>query len=145
MKIRKATKKDIPRMFEILKGNSPRYPEKVALLELNEMFSEALFRPTYLIVEDKGEVVAFGGFVSSWVDNAIVNMFWINVDSEVQGKGVGAELIEGLIREIEKIRKPKVKMVLISTDIPGFYEKFRFEEMGDKYDGDYVLMGRRLG
>ena len=145
MKTRKTTKKDIPKMFEILKLNSPNYPKKLALQELNEMFSKSLIKPTYIVIEDKKEIVAFGGFIPSWMDNMVFNIFWVNVNPECKNQGIGSGLMKDLIERIKKVKKPKVKMILISTKIPGFYEKFGFEEMGSKYDGDYVLMGRRLG
>ena len=59
MKFRKAKKEDIPEMFEILKINSQKYPKKLAFQELNEMFSDSLFKPSYIVAEEKGEIIAF--------------------------------------------------------------------------------------
>ena len=71
MKIRKARKKDIPQMLEIIKSNNPKYPKKLALKEIQEMFSKSMLKPTYIVAEDKNEILGFGGFISSWVDNMV--------------------------------------------------------------------------
>ena len=145
MKFRKARKNDIAQMFEILKVNNPGYPEKLALRELNEMFSDSFVCPTYIVAEDKKKILGFGGFIPSWVDNMVFDIFWVNVDPEHKGKGIGSELMKDLIVRIGKMKKPEAKMILISTKKAGFYERFGFRAMGPGYDGDYALMGLRLG
>ncbi len=144
MKIRKATKKDIKQMLEIVKINNPTYLKNLALKEINEMFSLSLIKPTYLVLEDKKEILGFGGFAPSWADNMIYNLFWINVHPNFKNKGAGKRIVESLIKEIKEIKKPLVKMILISTKIPSFYERFGFEKITQKYDGDYILMGKVL-
>jgi len=144
-KIRKATPKDIEQMLKIIKQNSPSYPRAVAKKEIEEMFSKALHKPAYLVVEKDKEIVAFGGFIRSWIDNMIFNIFWINTNPKHKNLGFGTKLIEALIKEIKSIKeKPKAKIILISTKIPSYYEKFGFIEINDKYDGDYVLMEMKI-
>ena len=75
MKIRKATIKDIPQMLEIIKINSPKYPQNFAKKEIKEMFSNALQKPTYLVMEHNKEIVAFGGFIRSWIDGLIFKTY----------------------------------------------------------------------
>ena len=142
MKIRKANKKDVEEMFEIVKINHPTYLKNLALREINEMFSLSLIKPTYLVLEDKKEILGFGGFTPSWADNMIYNLFWINVHPNFKKKGAGKKIVESLIKEIKEIKKPLAKMILISTKIPTFYERFGFEKITQKYDGDYILMGK---
>jgi len=144
MIIRKATKKDIPQVIEMIKENSPKYPKKLALQELNEMFSRSLYPPTFIVVEDKKEIMAFGGYSNSGVDDMIYNLFWINTNSEHSGKGYGRKLIENIIKIIKKEKSPKAKMIILSTKIPKYFNKFGFKSIGQKYDGDYVLMAKRL-
>ena len=142
MKIRKATKKDIPQMMEIIKLNSSKYSKNVAFKELNEMFSKALLKPTYIVVEEKKKIVAFSGFIRSWVDNMVVDIFWTNTHPDYQKKGIQTKLMNDLIKRIKKIGK--TKMILISTKIPKFYEKFGFKKITSKYDRNYILMEKRL-
>jgi len=144
MKFRKARKEDILQMFEIIKINSPKYPRKIALQELNEMFSKSLVKPIYIIAEEKGKILAFGGYIYSWADNNIFNIFWISVDSKYHGKGFGSELIQELITRIKKAKNPEAKLITLSCNIPSFYEKFGFEKIGKKYKRDYVLMGKKI-
>jgi len=144
MKIREAKKEDISQMMEIIKSNNPKYPKNIAFKELNEMFSKALNKPTYIVAEEKGKIVAFNGFIPSWVDNMVVNLFWANTHLDYQNRGIQTKLIKNLISRIKKIRKPKVKMILISTKIPSFFKKFGFKIIQRQYDGDYNLMGLKL-
>ena len=144
MRFRKAKKEDISKMFEILKINSPKYPKKLAFQELNEMFSKSLLRPTYIVAEDKKEILAFGGFISSWIDNMVFNIFWVNTNPKYKSQGVGSKLMKDLIDRIKKTKNIKAKMILISTKIPNFYKKFGFKKVTSKYDGDYILMSLNL-
>lgn len=144
METRKATKKDIPKMFKILKTNSPKYPKKLALQELNEMFSKSFLKPTYIVVEDKKEILGFGGFIPSWIDYRVFNIFWVNINPKYKNRGTGSKLIKEIINQIKKYKKPKPKMILISTKIPKFYEKFGFKKTTSKYDRNYILMEKKL-
>jgi ribosomal protein S18 acetylase RimI-like enzyme len=144
MEFRKAKKEDISKMFKILKVNNPKYPKKLALKELNEMFSKSLIKPTYIIAKDKKEILAFGGFCPSWTDNLIFNIFWINTNPKDKNQGIGSKLIKNLIKRIKETKKFKVKMILISTKIPNFYKKFGFKTIKRNYDKNYDLMGLKL-
>ncbi|MCH7568110.1 MAG: GNAT family N-acetyltransferase [Nanoarchaeota archaeon] len=144
MRFRKAKKEDISKMFEILKINSPKYPKKLAFQELNEMFSKSLLKPTYIVAEDKKEIFAFGGFISSWIDNLVFNIFWVNTNPKYESQGIGSKLMKDLIDRIKKTKNIKAKMILISTNKPTFYKKFGFKKVASKYDRDYILMSLNL-
>jgi len=140
MRFRKARKGDLPKMLGILKTNSLKYSKKLAFQELNEMFSKSLLKPTYIIAEDKKEILAFGGFIPSWVDNMVFNIFWVNTNTKYQSQGIGSKLMNNLIDRIRNKKNIKVKMILISTKIPNFYKKFGFKKLKPKYDRNYSLM-----
>ena len=144
MIFRKAKKKDISKIFEILKINNPKYPEKLAFQELNEMFAKSLLKPTYIVAEDKTEILAFGGFIPSWIDNMIFNIFWVNINPKYKSQGIGSKLMKNLIDRIKKEKNIKARVILISTKIPNFYKKFGFKKLSSKYDKDYILMSLDL-
>jgi len=145
MKFRKAKKNDISKMLEIIKINSPKYPKKIANKEISEMFSQSLHKPIYIVAEEKKEIVAFGGFIRSWIDSIVFNIFWINTNPKYKNKGLGNKLVKELIKEIKSIKeKPKTKMIIISTKIPSFYKKFGFKKITSKYDRDYILMSLNI-
>lgn len=131
-------------MFEIFKINSSKYPKNLAFQELNEMFSKSLLKPTYIVAEDKKEILAFGGFIPSWIDNMVFNIFWVNTDPKHKSRGVGSKLVKDLIDRIKKTKDFKAKMIIISTKIPNFYKKFGFKKLSSKYDRDYILMSLNL-
>lgn len=141
MKFRKARKKDISQMFEIIKMNNKTYSKNLVLKELNEMFSDSLLKPTYIVVEDKGKIVAFNGYIRSWVDNLVVNFFWLNTHKDYAKKGVGSKLVKDLIKRIRDPKeKPRAKIITISTRIPSFFKKLGFKTIKKHYDRDYDLM-----
>lgn len=144
MKIRRATIKDISQILEIIKINSPKYPQDIAKKEIKEMFSGALHKPNYLVMEQNKEIVAFGGFIRSWIDSMIFNIFWVNTNPKYKGQGIGSKLMNELINRIKETKNPPAKMIIISTKIPSYYKRFGFKEITGKYDRDYVLMEKRL-
>jgi len=143
IKIRKATKKDIQEILKLVKSNNPKYPFRQIRKEVEDMFSKSLLKPTYLVVEKEGKIIGCGGFIRSWADNAIFNIFWINVLKKYQKKEIGTKLLEEIIRRIcETKEEPSAKMITISTNKTRIYKRLGFKKMGKKYDGDYFLMGK---
>ena len=141
MKFRKARKRDIFQMFNIIKMNNKTYPKRLALKELNEMFSKSLLKPTYIVAEDKGKIVAFNGYIRSWVDNLVVNFFWLNTHKDYMNKGVASKLVKDLIKRIRNPKeKPKAKIITISTRLTLFFRKLGFKTIKKNYDRDYDLM-----
>ena len=128
-------------MFNIIKMNNKTYPKRLALKELNEMFSKSLLKPTYIVAEDKGKIVAFNGYIRSWVDNLVVNFFWLNTHKDYMNKGVASKLVKDLIKRIRNPKeKPKAKIITISTRLPLFFRKLGFKTIKKNYDRDYDLM-----
>ena len=141
MKFRKAIKRDISQMFNIIKMNNKTYPKRLALKELNEMFSKSLLKPTYIVAEDKGKIVAFNGYIHSWVDNLFVNFFWWKIHKDYMNKGIASKLVKDLIKRIRNSKeKPKAKIITISTRLPLFFRKLGFKTIKKNYDRDYDLM-----
>jgi len=130
-------------MIEIIKLNNPRYPGNSSK-EIKEMFSNSLFKPTYIVAEENKKILAFHGYISSWVDNNVYNLFWANTHPNHMGKGIQTRLIKEVIKKIKMIKNPKAKMIIISTKISSFFKKFGFRKIGKKYDGDYILMSKEL-
>lgn len=140
MRFRKARKEDISKMLNILKINRPEYPKQLALQELREMFSNSLIRPTYIVAEEKNNLLGFGGYIPSWIDSMVFNMFWVNTNQLYKKQGIGTKLVKNLISRIGKTRNVNAKILLISTRIPNFYKSLGFKRLTPKYDGNYILM-----
>ncbi|MBT6690417.1 GNAT family N-acetyltransferase [archaeon] len=144
MEFRKAKEKDIFQILEIIKSNNPKYAKQMALMEIQEMFSKSLCKPIYIVAEEKKKIIAFGGFNSSWLDNAIFNVFWVNVNPKYRRGGVGSMLICDLIKRIKETKDVKAKMILISTKTPSFYKHLGFRQITLRYDNEYILMSLNL-
>src|SRR3989344_1598009 len=126
MKIKKAPIKKIPQMMKIINLNNDFYNKNLAEKELLEMFSKSLIKPTYIVAEVRGKVVALNGFISSWADNNIYNLFWANTHPDYQGKGIQTRLVKDIIKQLRKIKSPNVKMILLSTKIPSYFKRLGF-------------------
>ena len=121
--------------------NNKAYPKRLALKELNEMFSKSLLKPTYIVAEDKGRIVAFNGYIRSWVDNLVVNFFWLNTHKDYMKKGIASKLVKDLVKRVRDPKeKPKAKIITISTRLPLFFKKLGFKTIKKHYDMDYDLM-----
>lgn len=114
MKIRLLREKDIENAAKIVRLNYSRKYEKSATLELKEMFGNSVIKPKYFIAEDRGEILGFAGFIQSWMDYDVYQIFWVNVLPKQQGKGIGKSLVEKIINEIKK--KKDAAMILLTAD-----------------------------
>jgi predicted N-acetyltransferase YhbS len=147
MKIRPIKKSEIKRASQIVASNYSMRYGKYAKREITAMFDNKVFPPHYLVVEENGEVLGFGGYIQSWMDYNIYNIFWVNVDPKYQRKGIGSLLVARIINEIKGLRGTDKKgyMILLTTDKPRFYtERFGFRILSQVSDKKYPLMGLNL-
>ncbi len=108
------------------------------------MFSKSLCKPTYIVAVEKNAIIAFAGYNSSWLDNAVFNIFWVNVHPEHKRKGIGSLLIKYIINKIKDEKDVKAKMILLSTKTSSFYKLLGFRQISPKYDKEYVLMSLKI-
>lgn len=101
-----------------------RHAEAVFQL-INSMASRGLMLPRskYQIVtsianllvgvDPEGKVVACGGFFPLWVDIGEIRS--VAVEDAYQGKGIGAELVRGLIEEGRRLQVPEIFALTYQT------------------------------
>jgi len=142
MKIRMLQQGDIEKCSKIVCQNYSKKYEKTSFLEMEAMFKNHTVKPQYIVAEEKGEIVGFAGYIQSWMDYNIYNIFWVNVDQSHQRKGIGSALVEKIIKTIEK---KKANMILLTTSKPKFYSKrFNFKTLSKFNENKYDLMFLRL-
>lgn len=126
MKIRELRKGDIASASEIVKENySSRYGSNISN-EMKAMFSHrSIIDPRYLVVEDKGKVIGCAGYMQSWADYHIYEIFWVNIDPKYQRKGIGTRLVRAVLNEIKGIKgvDKRATTILLTTSKPRFYSK----------------------
>ena len=139
MNIRTLQEADIPAAAGIVgKNYSPVYAESAAR-EFQDMFGTAAIKPNYIVAEEEGDILGVAGFIQSWMDYNVYNIFWVNVDPEHQRQGVGKLLMQKVIDEIKS--QPDPRLILLTTDSPAYYqEHFQFEDLYTFMDGTYRLM-----
>ncbi|MES2023113.1 MAG: GNAT family N-acetyltransferase [Patescibacteria group bacterium] len=114
MIIRLLKKKDIKSASVIARLNYSKKEEKLAKIELKEMFTKGPFRPVFYVAEEQGKIFGFAGYAQAWMEYSVYQIFWVNVAPNEKGKGVGKALISKVITEIKK--KKNADLILISAD-----------------------------
>lgn len=147
MKIRLMTRADIPDASRIIGDNySPMFAAS-SRLELRDMFRTGAIKPIYYVAEERGVVVGLVGFMQSWMDYNVYQIFWVNVAQHYQGHGIGTKLVAKAIREIRK--QKGAHLILLTADktagLPTFYrQRFGFRALQSFSKDSYALMALSL-
>lgn len=146
MRIRPLRKNEVTDAALIVGKNYSRQYELLARKELGDMFTRGGPRPVYFVAKEYGLIVGFAGYIQSWMDYSIYQIFWVNVHPAHQGEGVGKALMMRLIREVRK--KKNAHLILLTADeqkgLPSYYSKnFGFNTL-KKFGSHYHLMSLSL-
>lgn len=131
---------DIKSAAAIVGKNYSKKDEKAAIRELKEMFSESPIRPKYFVMEEKGKILGFAGYIQAWMNYDIYELFWVNVLPEMQREGIGQKLVGKIIFEIKK--KKNARLILLTANVPNkkYYKvKFGFKPI-QPFGKKYALM-----
>jgi GNAT superfamily N-acetyltransferase len=131
MKIRLLKKKEIIQASKIVGKAYSKEWGKNSVSELNLIFNKEALNPVYLAVEEKGQIIAFIGYCTAWMDYSVREITWVNVLPEFQGKGIGTILIKEAIKRIKKEKtkyKPKIILLSCKKHLVHFYEEFGFRK-----------------
>lgn len=149
MKIRLLQEKDIPDATKIIGENYDPEDEALAKKELEAMFKNHTSKPTYLVAEKDGKVVGLSGYIVSWMDYNVYNIFWVNTQKSFQKQWIGTLLVEKTIENIKK--ESNADLILITATVKNtkwYKEKFHFKILkslkGKNGEPDYNLMGLQL-
>lgn len=145
IKIRLLTRKDIKAAAAIAAANWSKKWSGPAERETKEMFGKSEIRPTYYVAEEDGEIVGFTGYMMSWMDYNIYQIFWVNVLPKRQKQGIGKMLIQKVIREVKKKKSVHLLLLTSSNKTLQYYEKlFGFKVLQKFMGQDYNLMSLDL-
>lgn len=143
MDIRLLTENDIPRAAAIVGINYTPEWEANATDELHGMFSNAPIRPLYYVAEEAGKIIGFAGFIQSWMDYAVYEIFWVNVLPEKQGQGIGNKIFSRIIETIRH-ENASALILLTATEKNARYYAKHFNFVVLQTIGDYSLMSLSL-
>lgn len=139
MHIRPLEEADIPHAAAIVGRNYSAEYEETSAREFRDMFGTAAIRPSYVVAEQDAMIIGVAGFIQSWMDYNVYNIFWVNVDPSCQRQGIGTQLIERVLHDIRA--QPDPRLILLTTDSPAYYrDRFGFAELHTFMDGTYQLM-----
>lgn len=142
MKIRNLKKEDISLLSKIVSLNYSKKFGENSKKEILAHFENKTIPPQYLVAEENGKIMGFAGYIQSWMDYSVYNLFWVNIHPDFQGKGIGKKLVSTVIKKIKNVRgQNKAKMILLTTTKPKFYsDNFGFKIMSN-LGKDEFLMG----
>lgn len=122
--IRSYTPSDKNKIIGLLRLNTPRYfseNEEKDLVYYLDNHSD-----NYYVLEIENDIVACGGFnIEREAKTAKIS--WDIIHPDYQGKGLGTQLMNHRINEIEKINRITMLSVRTSQLVYKFYEKFGLE------------------
>lgn len=143
MKLRPLQPRDLKKASKIVGQNYSKKFEKASFKEMEAMFKNYVAKPHYIVAEDKDEIIGLAGYMQSWIDYNVYDIFWVNVTPSHQRKGIGFALVK---RVIEIIKKKKASIILLTTSKPKFYaKKFKFKTLTKFKNNKYDLMSLKLG
>lgn len=117
--IRKANVHDAKAIHALILNHSR--DGKVIARSLNEIYERI---PSFFVVEENGELIGCCCLYIMWEDLAEIKS--LGVVDEMQGKGVGALLMDAAFKMAAEL---KVSRVFALTLAPEFFEKFGFERV----------------
>jgi ribosomal protein S18 acetylase RimI-like enzyme len=123
MLIRSMTTKDKSAVMRILQNTPEFTPAEVVLAE--ELIEASLFNPTesgyfILAAEIDAHIAGYVCYGPTPITEGTWDLYWIAVDHNIQGQGIGKKLMEAAE---EKIRQAKGRLVLVETSSKPGYEK----------------------
>lgn len=123
MNIRSMTSKDKSGVIRILQNTPEFTPAEVVLAD--EVISDYLFNPAesgyfILVAEVDSSVAGYICYGPTPITEGTWDIYWIAVDHNIQGQGIGRKLMEAVE---EKIKEAEGRLILIETSSKPGYEK----------------------
>jgi ribosomal protein S18 acetylase RimI-like enzyme len=123
MIIRPAIKKDKPALIRILKNTPEFTPAEVVLAD--EVIEAYLFNPAksgyfILVAEVDSKIGGYVCYGPTPITEATWDLYWIAVDHNIQGQGIGKKLMAAAEKEIQQA---KGRLILVETSSKPGYEK----------------------
>ena len=139
VRIRLAKKKEVPQLQELIRKNYSQLWSHRARREIEAMWEDSVIRPTYVVAEDK-EIVGFAGYIQSWMDYGVFQLFWVNVHPSHQHRGIGKQLVETLLSFIKGHKEAELVQLTVSQNNIPFYKKLGFKVLTPfGTQGDYLM------
>ncbi|MFD0860657.1 GNAT family N-acetyltransferase [Sungkyunkwania multivorans] len=122
--IRNYTKNDKEKVVELLRANTPAFFDPSEEEDyINYLETEV---EDYFVYEENSNILGAGG-INYFPEERTARISWDVVAPNVQGKGIGKQLVEHRIAQIRKNKGIDSIVVRTSQLTYKFYEKFGFE------------------
>ncbi len=138
MRIRRLKKREITQALTLIVNNYSSEYRRSARSELAAMFQRIPHRPYFLVAEEKKGIIGLAGFVESWMDDDICEIWWVNVEKSFQRQGLGKQLMKQILT---KAKQKQYTLAILSTTLPRFYRTFGFKTYYAIPQTGYTVMG----
>ena len=130
IKLRLLKRNDVSACARIVGMNYSEKYLRTSQEEIASMFSNAAVTPIYWVAEADGHIVGFAGYIQSWMDYSIYQIFWVNVLPDLQRRGVGQKLVRKLITEVRKKNGSELIQLTATKPNATYYRtKFGFKSI----------------
>ncbi|TAL43858.1 MAG: N-acetyltransferase [Salinibacterium sp.] len=136
MRIRSLTEDDIPKLAAIVAENYDAHCAQMFYPDARCALSDGPWRPRFLVATVDDEPVGCSCWSVDWSSWGVFNICWVQVEKCHQGRGIGKDLIDATLAEL----RPQATLILLSTSLKGYYERWGFEPLCN-YRSAYVYDG----
>ncbi|MFZ2587449.1 MAG: GNAT family N-acetyltransferase [Alphaproteobacteria bacterium] len=140
--MRFADKADIPALRDFMYAWNDGAYIKLAdkYLSLFEKQGEVI--PQFLIAELNGKLVGSGCVTEELFQPNTWGISWVRVENDLQGRGVGGDIVAFALNEIQKTLPKDGKTTVILGTYPHktkLYERFGFQKMAQDHTGGNMM------
>lgn len=150
-KVRRLTIDGLQELYDFCKANKTyyRYMRMEPTMEnLSEVFStlppnKDIEDKFFMGIYDDERLVEILDIVRGWPKEDIAYIGWFMVNKDIQGKGIGREIIDKVIEVLRNVGFCAVMLGCIKDNVEAyrFWTKNGFEKTGKETDtGDYIIL-----
>lgn len=139
--IRAIRQSDVDACYDIVRDNWNKAIADRFLIEVAHVWAIEMDNPPsyYVADNDRGEIIAFAGMMSSFLMDGVWDIPWVNVKQGFQKEGLGSRLMTHMIGEIKQCGGGVIHLM---TKTPDYFVKLGFTKVTEY--GDWNLMSRYL-
>jgi GNAT superfamily N-acetyltransferase len=113
--------------------------------EIDCMFSNYFRKPIFYCYKENGKLIATSGIIREWVAPNTYSIFWVCVDQNRRGEGIGTQIMNATTEKLSKDvlnNQPGTLMLYCLPKNCAFYETLGYEKgpIGHKF----VFMSQAL-
>lgn len=142
--VRKLEEKDIPFVLSLCKKNEIYYKYCPPMINEEGVIEDMYALPLNKTMDDKhyvgffenGKLIAILDLIEKYPDDSTCFIGFFMVDKDVQGKGVGSQIVQDVIKHVKEEGYKYIRLAWVKDNkqSESFWIKNTFDEMGNRKD-----------